>query len=145
MAQDEREGGVRATLNLGHTFGHAIETGLGYGTWLHGEAVSAGTVMAADMSASMGWIDESLVERATALLEKANLPVGLPEGCTLTEEDFRKTMAIDKKVADGVLRLILLKGPLGGCEFTGDYDRDALEAIIKKYVRHGELLNPERE
>ena len=135
VAQDEREGGVRATLNLGHTFGHAIETGLGYGAWLHGEAVSAGTLMAADMSARMGWIEPSLVERARRLLAMANLPVELPEGCPLTAEDFSSAMAIDKKVADGMLRLILLKGPLGGCVFTGEFDHNALDATIQKYIR----------
>ena len=98
VAQDEREGGVRATLNLGHTFGHAVETGLGYGEWLHGEAVSVGTVMAVDMSKRLGWIDDELADRATALLKRANLPVALPEGCPLTVDDFRNTMAIDKKV-----------------------------------------------
>ena len=80
-------------------------------------------------------MDEDLVERATTLLAKANLPTELPEGCPLTESDFNDAMAIDKKVADGVLRLILLKGALGGCVFTGDYDRDALSATIKKFVR----------
>ena len=66
VAMDEREGGVRATLNLGHTFGHAIETAAGYGTWLHGEAVSAGTVMAADLSHRLGWIDRDLYDRCAA-------------------------------------------------------------------------------
>ena len=98
VAQDEREGGVRATLNLGHTFGHAVETGLGYGEWLHGEAVSVGTVMAVDMSKRLGWIDDELADRAVALLKRANLPVALPEDCPLTVDDFRNTMAIDKKV-----------------------------------------------
>merc|ERR1712037_401026 len=71
---DEKEAGVRATLNLGHTFGHAIENGSGYGTWLHGEAVAIGTAMAATMSARMGWIEEDLVKRVYAILEKAKLP-----------------------------------------------------------------------
>lgn len=135
VAADEREAGARATLNLGHTFGHAIEHGLGYGAWLHGEAVSAGTVMAADMSVRLGWIEPALYERAVKLLQRANLPVELPEDCPLTVEDFRKVMAVDKKVADGLLRLILLRGDLGGCEFTGDYDRSKLEETLEAFVR----------
>ena len=78
VALDEKEGGVRATLNLGHTFGHAIETGIGYGEWLHGEAVSVGMVMAADMSERLGWIDESVARRTLDLLKKFDLPDGRP-------------------------------------------------------------------
>ena len=78
VAADEREGGLRATLNLGHTFGHAIETCSGYGVWLHGEAVAAGTMMAADMSHRLGWIDAALLQRIRALNEKAHLPVAPP-------------------------------------------------------------------
>lgn len=131
VAQDEREGGLRATLNLGHTFGHAIETGLGYGEWLHGEAVAAGTVMAADMSYRLGWIDESIQKRTFDILEQAKLPVAPPKGMTV--EKFRNIMAVDKKVADGLLRLILLKGPLGGCVFTGEYDRKALDETLHAF------------
>ncbi|XP_051189208.1 3-dehydroquinate synthase, chloroplastic [Lolium perenne] len=131
VAQDEREGGLRATLNLGHTFGHAIETGLGYGEWLHGEAVAAGTVMAADMSYRLGWIDESIQKRTFDILEQAKLPVAPPKGMTV--EKFRNIMAVDKKVADGLLRLILLKGPLGGCVFTGEYDRKALDETLRAF------------
>lgn len=135
VAADEREAGARATLNLGHTFGHAIEHGLGYGAWLHGEAVSAGTVMAADMSVRLGWITPELKERAEKLLKRARLPVDLPEGCPLTVQDFLDVMAVDKKVADGTLRLILLRGDLGGCEFTGDYDRSKLHETLEAFVR----------
>ncbi|KAM0835528.1 hypothetical protein ACQ4PT_062872 [Festuca glaucescens] len=131
VAQDEREGGLRATLNLGHTFGHAIETGLGYGEWLHGEAVAAGTVMAADMSYRLGWIDESIQKRTFDILEQAKLPVAPPKGMTV--EKFKNIMAVDKKVADGLLRLILLKGPLGGCVFTGEYDRKALDETLRAF------------
>ena len=134
VALDEREGGVRATLNLGHTFGHAIETGIGYGEWLHGEAVSVGTVMAADLSLRLGWIDESVAARTLALLKKFNLPVDVPE--CMTVETFEKLMAVDKKAANGKLRLILLKGELGGCVFTADFDKttlaDTLDAFVKK-------------
>uniref|UniRef100_A0A7N0TAA5 3-dehydroquinate synthase, chloroplastic n=1 Tax=Kalanchoe fedtschenkoi TaxID=63787 RepID=A0A7N0TAA5_KALFE len=133
VSLDEREGGVRATLNLGHTFGHAIETGLGYGEWLHGEAVAAGTVMAVDMSYRLGWIDESLVKRVHKILTEANLPTCPP--ASVTVEVFKSVMAVDKKVADGLLRLILLKGPLGNCVFTGDYDRKALDDTLHAFAK----------
>ncbi|RLN32817.1 3-dehydroquinate synthase [Panicum miliaceum] len=131
VAQDEKESGLRATLNLGHTFGHAIETGIGYGAWLHGEAVAAGTVMAADMSHRLGWIDESIRKRVVDILEQAKLPITPPE--TMTVEKFKSIMAVDKKVADGLLRLILLKGPLGSCVFTGEYDRKALDETLHAF------------
>ena len=133
VALDEREGGVRATLNLGHTFGHAIETGIGYGEWLHGEAVSVGTVMAADMSLRLGWIDESVAARTLDLLKKFNLPVDVPE--CMTVETFEKLMAVDKKAANGKLRLILLKGDLGGCVFTADFDKRMLAETLDAYAK----------
>lgn len=133
VSLDEKESGLRATLNLGHTFGHAIETGLGYGEWLHGEAVAAGTVMAVDMSYRLGWIDDSIVKRVYSILEQANLPTAPPD--TLTVEMFKSVMAVDKKVADGLLRLILLKGPLGSCVFTGDYDRKALDETLHAFCK----------
>lgn len=133
VALDEKEGGLRATLNLGHTFGHAIETGFGYGQWLHGEAVAAGTVMAVDMSYRLGWIDESVKRRAYDILQKAKLPTTPPE--MMTVEMFKSYMAVDKKVADGLLRLILLKGPLGNCVFTGDYDRKALDETLHAFCK----------
>jgi 3-dehydroquinate synthase len=135
VAADEKEAGVRATLNLGHTFGHAIENGSGYGTWLHGEGVSIGTVMAATMSEKMGWIDASLTKRIYDIFEKADLPVKLPKESPMTIETFNKLMSLDKKVADGQLRLILLRGDLGNCEFTGDFDVDALQATIDEFVK----------
>mmetsp|Transcript_60902 Transcript_60902/g.92004 ORF Transcript_60902/g.92004 Transcript_60902/m.92004 type:complete len:426 (-) Transcript_60902:17-1294(-) len=131
---DEKEAGLRATLNLGHTFGHAIESGSGYGTWLHGEAVSIGTAMAASMSAEMGWIDQDLLERTYRLLEKANLPVDLPVDSPMDQATFLKYMAADKKVANGQLRLILLKGALGNCVFTGEFDEDAMVKTIDEFV-----------
>ena len=134
VAADEREGGIRATLNLGHTFGHAIETGLGYGAWLHGEAVSAGTVMANDLSVALGWIEPGLAERAEALFVLAETPVRLPEGGPMTLEVFRETMSVDKKVENGALRLVLLKGKLGECVITADYDDALLDATINKFV-----------
>jgi len=131
---DEKEAGVRATLNLGHTFGHAIENGSGYGTYLHGEAVAIGTAMAATMSAEMGWIDEALVKRVYDIMLNANLPVELPLDSPMDRDTFLKLMSIDKKVADGQLRLILLKGSLGNCVFTGDFDDKAMVRTIDEFV-----------
>lgn len=135
VSLDEKEGdiGIRATLNLGHTFGHAVETGLGYGAWLHGEAVSVGMVMAAHMSAELGWIDRSIYDRTVRLLERAKLPTKLPADSGMTLEKFEATMSVDKKVADGVLRLILLKGELGKCVFTSDYDVEKLKKTIQAF------------
>lgn len=150
MAVDEKEAGERAKLNLGHTFGHAIEAGLGYGCWLHGEAVAAGMAMAADLSARMQLIDGSVAARTTALLRKALLPTRI-EGhadaaagvggdaqyaarlAELTTERFVSLMAVDKKVADGQLNLILLKGSLGEAVITNEFDASALRETISGY------------
>lgn len=107
VAADETEQGERALLNLGHTFGHAIETGLGYGEWLHGEAVAAGTVIAAELSARLGWLKDAELARIRALLARAGLPVTAPD---LGVARYLDLMAHDKKVADGQLRLILIEG-----------------------------------
>lgn len=131
VAADEKEGGVRATLNLGHTFGHAIENGLGYGEWLHGEAVAAGTVMAADMSLRLGWIDAHLQQRVIDIFQRARLPIAPPK--TVGVATFKSLMAVDKKVADGQLRLILLKGQLGSCVFTADFAPTALENTLEAF------------
>ena len=131
---DEKEAGLRATLNLGHTFGHAIESGSGYGTWLHGEAVAIGTAMAATMSAKLGWIDDELLQRIYKLLERANLPVELPPDSPMDRETFLRLMSVDKKVANGKLRLILLKGALGSCVFTGEFDEKAMIETIDEFV-----------
>jgi 3-dehydroquinate synthase len=106
VAADEREAGDRALLNLGHTFGHAIETGMGYGEWLHGEAVAAGMMMAAELSAAFGWLAHSDVARIEALLLRARLPV---VGAKLPVERYLDLMSHDKKVEDGRLRLVLLE------------------------------------
>lgn len=106
VAADEKEAGERALLNLGHTFGHAIETGLGYGEWLHGEAVAAGTMMAAELSRRLGWLDAADVERIEALFRAAGLPVRGPD---LGAERYLELMSHDKKVQDGRLRLVLLE------------------------------------
>jgi 3-dehydroquinate synthase len=127
VAADERESGVRATLNLGHTFGHAIETHQGYGVWLHGEAVAVGTVMALDMSERLGWITAAERERAVRLFIAAGLPVVPPKD--MTPEDFMEHMAVDKKVLDGKLRLVLLRG-LGEAVVTGEFPRETLNATL---------------
>ncbi|MFZ6046062.1 3-dehydroquinate synthase [Pseudomonas sp. CR3202] len=124
---DERESGLRAILNLGHTFGHAIETQQGYGAWLHGEAVSAGTVMALEMSSRLGWISTDERDAAIHLLRSAGLPVVPP--ADMTPEHFLQHMAVDKKVLDGQLRLVLLRR-IGEAVVTADYPRDVLEATL---------------
>ncbi len=107
VAADEHEHGRRALLNLGHTFGHAIETGMGYGNWLHGEGVAAGMAMAADLSARHGWISRIDVDRIRNLLAAARLPVDAPP--EISREQFMDLMAVDKKSLDDGLRLILLE------------------------------------
>jgi 3-dehydroquinate synthase len=107
VAADEREGGRRALLNLGHTFGHAIEAAMGYGTWLHGEAVGAGMVMAADLSHRIGWLDAVDARRARTLIERAGLPVAAPS--SMTAEQFLNLMSVDKKVQSGKIRFVLLR------------------------------------
>ena len=131
---DEFEADVRATLNLGHTFGHAIENGSGYGTYLHGEAVAIGTSMAANLSRRLGWIDAALEQRIDKLLERSGLPRSLPHDTPMTRESFLQLMSVDKKVANGQLRLILLKGGLGNCVFTGDFDQTAMLDTIDAYI-----------
>lgn len=107
VAADERESGERATLNLGHTFGHAVETGLGYGEVLHGEAVAIGMCQAADLSRRLGWLTEADVSRIEHLLARAGLPTVPPD--TLDADAFLEHMAVDKKNVEGELRVILLK------------------------------------
>lgn len=123
VAQDEHESGIRAILNLGHTFGHAIETAQGYGNWLHGEAVATGMVMAADLSMRRGDISSSDLQRIIALLERAKLPIKAP--AEMTPEQFVELMGVDKKVLDGRLRLVLLES-LGRAIVTSDIDTKLL-------------------
>ena len=112
VGQDEREQGLRAILNFGHTFGHAIESGLGYGRWLHGEGVGCGMVMAANLSQRLGLIDEAFVARLTALIQRAGLPV---KGPILQEKDnagrYLELMQVDKKVQAGEIRFVVIKSP----------------------------------
>lgn len=129
VAQDEKEGGIRAILNLGHTFGHAIEAGLGYGQWLHGEAVAAGMVMAAVLSQKLNWLSESDTERVIALLRRASLPVNAPK--ELSAEQFLAYMSVDKKVVDGRLRLVLLKS-LGNAVIESGVSHQDIEATVQR-------------
>ncbi len=132
VAADEREAGQRALLNLGHTFGHAIETGMGYGQWLHGEAVGAGMAMAAEMSHRLGWLDEHERKRIDRVLEQAGLPNHPPQA--LSSARFRELMSVDKKVLGGRLRLVLLKG-IGGALVTADFPPEVLDATLSSFAR----------
>ncbi len=128
VAADERESGLRALLNLGHTFGHAIETGMGYGLWLHGEAVATGIRMAADLSVRLGWLRPDELERVVRLLHRARLPVQSP--VELDNEKFLQLMAVDKKVQDGRLRLVLLQS-LGHGVIAEQVDPALLRATLE--------------
>jgi 3-dehydroquinate synthase len=127
VAADEREGGIRAILNLGHTFGHAIEAAQGYGEWLHGEAVAAGMLLAAELSARRGWVAAPDVERLRALLLDMHLPVAPPGN--MSAEDFLAFMARDKKVVDGRLRLVLLR-TIGEACIVDDVDETELKGLL---------------
>ena len=129
VSADEKEQGQRALLNLGHTFGHAIETGMGYGKWLHGEAVATGMVMAAKMSCLLGWLSENNTGQVEKLIADAKLPVKAPKH--ITPEQFVDLMSVDKKVIDGVLRLVLMKN-IGQAIVTSDYDLDTMVETIKR-------------
>ncbi|HEX5538466.1 MAG TPA: 3-dehydroquinate synthase [Methylophilaceae bacterium] len=126
VAADERESGERALLNLGHTFGHAIENAMGYGVWLHGEAVAAGTVLAADLSRRMGWLAAEDAARIEHILKAANLPTVAPD---LGPQRYLELMGLDKKVQDGKLRLVLQQG-IGKAVITSDYDAAALRQTL---------------
>ncbi|WP_117235967.1 3-dehydroquinate synthase [Vibrio maerlii] len=130
VAKDEKESGIRALLNLGHTFGHAIEAELGYGKWLHGEAVSAGTVMAAKTAQLQGLVEEHDVERIEALLRRSNLPIHTPD--SMSFDDFIKHMMRDKKTLAGQLRLILPTS-IGTSEVVKGVPLEILEQAIDYY------------
>jgi 3-dehydroquinate synthase len=126
VAADEHETGERALLNLGHTFGHAIENAMGYGVWLHGEAVAAGTMLAADLSRRMGWLNDAEIQRMQAIHQAANLPTQSP---ALGMARYLDLMGLDKKVQDGKIRLILQQG-IGKSVVTSDYDADLLKQTL---------------
>lgn len=126
VALDERETGPRAALNFGHTFGHAIEAGLGFGAWLHGEAVAAGMVMAADLSARLGMLDRAAADRLRRVLERAGLPVAGP---ALAPDRYLDLMAVDKKAEAGRIRFILLDR-IGAARITDQVPPDALRATL---------------
>lgn len=128
VVADETEQGERALLNLGHTFGHAIETGVGYGEWLHGEAVAAGTMMAAELSHQQGWITVADVERIAGLFLRAGLPVYGPKN--LHVERYVDLMAHDKKVSDGQMRLVLLRS-IGNAEIYSDARLEQIKKAIE--------------
>ena len=133
VALDEREalsGGPRTLLNLGHTFGHAVETYTRYESWLHGEAVGLGLAMAADLSMRLGWLKPDDAGRCIRLIERAKLPTTPPPG--MTPDDFRTLMARDKKVAVGRLRLVLMRA-LGEAVTTADFDPAALDATLDHF------------
>ncbi len=129
VAADEREVGSRALLNLGHTFGHAIETGAGYGAWLHGEAVAAGMCMAADLSRRLGWLTPDEFARIEKLIQRAQLPTRAPK--TLPAGKLRELMSVDKKVEAGKLRLVLPKG-LGHAVITQDFPPALLDETLEQ-------------
>ncbi len=126
VAADEHESGERALLNLGHTFGHAIENAMGYGVWLHGEAVAAGSMLAADLSCRMGWLKADDIERMNAIFQAAKLPVKSP---ALGVDKYLDLMGLDKKVENGKIRLVLQQG-IGKSVITSDYDVSLLRQTL---------------
>ena len=130
VAADERESGVRALLNLGHTFGHAIEAGMGYGAWLHGEAVAAGMAMAADVSCRLGWLSGHDLQRTLDLLISARLPV---KGARLGVARYLELMSSDKKVEAGTVRFVLLR-QIGDAAMHSGVDTAVLEAVLTDRV-----------
>ena len=130
VGRDEHEQGERALLNLGHTFGHAIENAMGYGVWLHGEAVAAGTVMAANLSRKLGWLQAEDYNRIDAIFKAANLPISPP---SLGAAKYLDLMGLDKKVENGKIRLVLQQG-IGKAVITSDYDAEKLlETLSDSY------------
>ena len=134
VAADEKESGQRALLNLGHTFGHAIETGMGYGEWLHGEAIATGMLLAAELSSELGWIDSGVVIRIKRLIESANLPTTPPKEMSVGQ--FVELMSVDKKVIDGRLRLVLMKA-LGHSVIAEGVDAGTIEAVLNRSLEKG--------
>jgi 3-dehydroquinate synthase len=134
VAADERESGIRAILNLGHTFGHAIETAQGYGAWLHGEAVATGMLMALELSARRGWIEAAEVGDFRHLLMAMNLPLTPPSG--MSADQFLDLMGRDKKVVDGRLRLVLCNS-IGDACIVDDAGTDELTSLLNDFLKEG--------
>jgi len=132
VASDEREQGVRAILNLGHTFGHAIEAHTQYHGWLHGEAVAVGMLMAADLSVRMNWLTKSHTEELRSLLKRAGLPLVPPTG--MSPADFIKYMSVDKKVVDGKIRLVIMKAP-GEAIVSDNYSQGLLQQTLASFTQ----------
>ncbi|QCU91017.1 3-dehydroquinate synthase [Thiomicrorhabdus sediminis] len=132
VALDEKEAGLRALFNLGHTFGHAIEAGMGYGNWLHGEGVSAGTMQAVYLSKLMGLLSESDEVRIAKIFERAKLPIKPPSSKQMNNKQFLDLMAGDKKVQAGKIRLVLLKR-IGEAYVTSDYPAALLEQTLTEW------------
>jgi len=125
VGQDERESGLRAILNFGHTFGHAIEAGLGYGKWLHGEAVGCGMVMASQLSRKLGLVDDAFVERLTTLIDQARLPIRAP---SLGVQRYMELMRIDKKAEAGEMKFVVIERP-GNAGVRG-----APDALVREVI-----------
>jgi 3-dehydroquinate synthase len=128
VGEDERESGLRRILNFGHTFGHAIETGLGYGAWLHGEAVAAGMAMATDLSRQLGYLSDADAERIRSLLERAGLPVAAKG---IAPARMQQLMSVDKKVKDGRIHFVLLER-LGMATLRDDVPSAALDLTLSR-------------
>jgi 3-dehydroquinate synthase len=128
VESDEFESGIRAILNLGHTFGHAIETATGYGKWLHGEAIAIGMVMAAYLSEQMGWLTKEENQRIKSLIVDANLPINPPE---ISKQEFLDLMQLDKKTKEDQINLVLQQG-IGKAILTSDYDIEKLHNTLLK-------------
>ena len=131
VVADERETGIRALLNLGHTFGHAIETATGYSEWLHGEAVAVGMIMAARLSQALGHLTADDYQRIFGLTEAAGLPTKPP---ALSPQQFLDLMAVDKKVARGVLRLVLLRR-IGEAYLSADHPAETLHRVLEEFAQ----------
>jgi len=133
VKKDEKEGGIRALLNLGHTFGHAIEAAMGYGQWLHGEAVATGMVMAASLSEKLHWINAEKYQKIEKLIKQAKLPIHAPD--TMTTQQFIELMQRDKKNQGGNIRLVLLKD-IGNAVISDDYEATLLLETIEQAISH---------
>jgi len=125
VSADEREGGIRATLNFGHTFGHAIEAGMGYGEWLHGEAVGCGMVLGADLSCRLGHITQAEVDRLTKIIQSMSLPIKPPK---FGAERYMELMQVDKKTEGGTIRYVLLE-KIGKAQIKSVADATVLETL----------------